>query len=319
MKSYKKLEKFKNLNSVCLIAHVNPDVDALCSLYVMQEFLTNHFNVKHIDLFAEYETLPSNYLSLLGKLKINVVPKKYDGAIVLDCPNLERLGKFKPLFDKAKLTCVIDHHNTNQIKANINIVEIVSSCCEIIYSIMKAFNYTPTAESKVKIYSGIITDTNNFSVGAVNKRTYNVAGDCIDCVDIEDTYNQYFNTHSLSNMMVLAAAINNIKASENNQILITHITKAEAKKLNVSEMDYIGVSNRMAAIQNNKLMCFIRPQNGQFYVSMRAKKGFDVSAFAKSMGGGGHAGAAAYLANKTLTEIEAEVFKQFKLILKAGK
>lgn len=313
MNKYKDIEKFKNLNSVCLIAHINPDVDALCALSAMHEFLTAFLKVKKVDVFAECDKLPDKYLPLITAFKLNPTPKKYEGAIILDTPNLERMGKFKGIYSQANLKCVIDHHNTNIIKADVNITEITSSCCEIIHSIMSAFNYKPTKATKAKIYAGIITDTNNFTVGAINNNTFKVAGECCDSVNTEQMVNYFFNVHTYSNMKALATAINNINLT--NGTILTHITKQQSKQFKFNEDDYIGISNQLANIEGVKLMCFIRPFNNNYYVSLRARRGYSVAELAKRNGGGGHTGASGFVANKPLKQIEKEVINYFNKCL----
>ena len=53
MDSFKKLKKIKNVNSVCLIAHIDPDADALSSMVIMQDFLIEKFKISCVDIFAE--------------------------------------------------------------------------------------------------------------------------------------------------------------------------------------------------------------------------------------------------------------------------
>ena len=38
------LEKINEAKSICLIAHIDPDVDAICSLVVFRKFLIKTFN-----------------------------------------------------------------------------------------------------------------------------------------------------------------------------------------------------------------------------------------------------------------------------------
>ena len=175
MKNYEELNIIKNVKSICLISHIEPDPDAISSLVILKEFLEQHFSIPNVDIFAEYSTLSEQLQEILGANILNKPDvKNYDVAIMLDCPNSDRLGKFKPMFDKADLKIAIDHHATNNFCCQINIVEFCSSTCEIIYALTNFFNYNLTAQQKGKLYAGIITDTNNFTVGQVSSRTFSI-------------------------------------------------------------------------------------------------------------------------------------------------
>ena len=135
MKKYKIFDDLALTKSVCLIGHMEPDADALCSMVVLRDFLVRYFNIKAVDLFAECESLPNNYYPILENIKINKPIKNYEVAIMMDTPNIDRLGNYRELFEKAKKKIVIDHHKTNTYSGDINLVEDVSSTCEIVFNI----------------------------------------------------------------------------------------------------------------------------------------------------------------------------------------
>ena len=316
MSNYEKIKEILNYKSVCIIGHISPDIDAIASMVVLQDFLIQNFKIKTIDLFAETKTLTKNIKDLLENKKINKRMKNYDVAIMVDSPNSSRLGKYKCLFDNSKLKIVIDHHATNLYEGNVNIVEQQSSTCEIIYKLTKYFKYQINVQNQGKIYAGIITDTNNFSVGNFNQQTFNLVAEIIDNIDSESIYNKFLQTNSLKSMNILSKAINNISTYKNGCILVSHITQEEAKKLKTSPEDYVGIINKLATIENNLLTCFIYPQGNEFYVSMRAKKGYKLSQIAKENGGGGHDGAAAFLSSKPISEIKQNIINNFSKLIK---
>lgn len=315
MKNYEDLKQILNYKSVCLIGHISPDIDAIASMLVFQDFLIEHFKIPTVDLYAESTNFSPNIKYLLGKKPINLSSKEYDVAIMMDSPNTTRLGKYSNLFDKAKFKIVIDHHITNLFEGDINIVEQQSSTCEIIYKITKFFKHNISVEDQSKIYAGVITDTNNFTVGNFNKKTFNVISEIIDNIDHEYIYNKFLQTNSLKTMNILSVAINNIKSYKNSKILISHITQGEAKSLKATSEDYVGIINKLATIENNLLTCFIYPQGNEFYVSMRAKKGYKISHIAKENGGGGHDGAAAFLSKESIENIESNILESFSKLI----
>ncbi len=311
MKKYKIFDDLALTKSVCLIGHMEPDADALCSMVVLRDFLVRYFNIKAVDLFAECESLPNNYYPILENIKINKPIKNYEVAIMMDTPNIDRLGNYRELFEKAKKKIVIDHHKTNTYSGDINLVEDVSSTCEIVFNILKAYKYEISKSNFGRIYAGIITDTNNFVVGNFNSKTLEIASKCMKYIDYKKIYKNFLGNNTLRNMNLLSLAIQNIITLEDGKIIITHITHEQARRQRAHFNDYMGIINKISSISGSKLILFVYPRDDEYYVSMRADVGYDVAIIAKKYGGGGHAGAAAYISDKDLKEIEKEVLVEF--------
>jgi len=312
MKIFNDLNILNNKKSVCILTHMQPDADALSSAVVLREFLKNNFKISKVDIFAEFVNLPEHYYSILGNVKINKAISSYQTAIMLDCPNTDRLGFYKDLFLNAKTKIVIDHHTTNNNDGEVNIIQNVSSTCEIIYSILKHFKYPISPQNQGKLYAGIITDTNNFTVGKITSTTFKIASEFNKNINRESIYNTFLANNSLKNIQLLSLAIQNTVSFDHGQIIISHITHQEAQKYKTSFEDYYGIVNSLATINSAKLICFIKPKNNCYYVGMRGRKGADVSTIAKVNGGGGHIGAAAFESNKSLQEIEQLILTSFR-------
>ena len=312
MNTYEKLDLIKNSKSICLISHIEPDPDSFSSMVVFREFLKKHFNVDRVDIFSEYSNLSDGLLEILDDININPNKEDYETAIMMDCPNPDRLGIYKNLFLSAQQKVVIDHHATNNYDGNINFVEMCSSTCEIIYSILKEYGYEISKPEQGKLYAGIITDTNNFTVGNITKKTFAIASEFTNNINREEIYKAFLANNTLKNMQLLSVAIESVSSYEHNQIIITHITPEQAKRYNTTHDNFCGLINKIATINSSKLVCLIEPQDECYYVSMRAKSGYDVSIIAKKYGGGGHVGAAAFTSSQTLEEIHQLILNEFR-------
>lgn len=312
MSNYAIIEKLKSSNSVCLIGHSTPDADALCSMVVFKNFLKQKFNISIIDMFADFDKLAENYTYILGDEKINKQSTtNYDYAITLDTSNPVLLGKYTELFNMAQHKIVIDHHNTNLRYGQYNIVKYCSSTCEMVYRILCHFKHNFDVEDYGKIYAGIITDTNNLTVGNISYKTFNIVGECYKYADCQKIYKHFFCNNSLKTQKMFSTAVQNIKVFNNGKILISHITMDEHNALNAEKDDYTGIVNRLAQTSNVELVCFVHPKNNKYYVSMRATKGYNVAEIAKKHGGGGHIGAAAFETNEDVETIEKIILEDF--------
>lgn len=312
MNTYDDILQIKHSTRVALIGHINPDADALCSMVVFKNFLQTNFNIPVVDLYAEINNLSDTYLPILEENTLNTGNEEnYDFAISLDCASTQLILKYLNIFQNAKHTMVIDHHNTNPKFGEYNIIEYCSSTCELIYKILTHFNYNFSVEDYGKIYAGIITDTNNLTVGNMSKNTFNIAGECYEYSNCENIYNHFFSNNNLKNQKTFACAIKNSTIYNNGRILISKISYDEDFELKAKIEDYMGIINRLSKTKDVELVCFIYPRNGNYYVSMRARKGYDVSTIAKSHGGGGHTGAAAFESSLPLEDISNIIVEEF--------
>ena len=62
--------------------------------------------------------------------------KKYDTAVILDTGSIDRVNSAY-LLDTVSKKLVIDHHMTNTMYGDVNLVEDYPACCEIIYNLIK--------------------------------------------------------------------------------------------------------------------------------------------------------------------------------------
>ena len=104
----------------------------------------------------------------------------------MDCATLERMGKFAEVFERAKNTVVIDHHESNNGFAQNCFIYKGSSTCEIVYVLFKALNIELSLDVLKLIYAGIITDTVNLTQGTVKVTSYKIVAEIAERVnDIE--------------------------------------------------------------------------------------------------------------------------------------
>ena len=315
MKNYNILNILSQSKSVCLISHIEPDADALSSMIVLREFIKKHFKINKVDIFAETQSLPNNLKQILGTVKLNKKTSNYHTAIMIDCPNTDRLGCYKNLYENAKLKFSIDHHSSNLKINKYDIVELCSSTCEIIYSILKYFKFPISKSNQAKLYAGLITDTGNFSFGNITDKTFKIASEFNSNINRNEIYKAFFNNNSLKNLQLLSLAIQNITSFDHGKIIISHISKEENANYKANFQDYVGIINKIANINTSLLTCLIETRDDKYYVSMRSKNNLDISSIAKKQGGGGHKCAAAFISSDSLKEIEQFILIEFRKIL----
>ena len=117
------LEEIKKHKSFMITAHINLEGDSLGSQLAMKELLKSMGKDAFI---VDSDKVPSHYsfLPRADEVSNDVARKlKYDAAIVLDCPNLKRIGNVIDLIPKEKTIINIDHHISNEKFGSVNWVD----------------------------------------------------------------------------------------------------------------------------------------------------------------------------------------------------
>ena len=251
---------------------------------------------------------------LLGENVLNPVQKEYDTIICVDTSAVERMGKFEKLLNGAKLTFNIDHHITNELYAGVNIVENVSSTCELIYNILFEYGLSLSQQVKKALYTGIMTDTNNFVNTNFNKETLLVASNLVDGVNPSEQYKIFFLNKSAKDVEMLGVALKNLINIEDGKILISYITHKDMKKHKANQENLLGIVRNLTCVKDNVFACVIKPKDKHFQVSLRSKEGYNVAKISELFGGGGHMQASGFSSKlnikKLVKALKVEFYKQ---------
>lgn len=307
----------KKLKSIALIAHKDPDADAFASLVVMSDFLKQKLKIVTVDAFADFDLVDAKCKPFLPYIQINPDIKKYDAVILLDCTSFNRVGKYIDVINDTDTTINIDHHSTNKLEASLNIVEEISSTCELLYLMLMSKKYKLGKRQLAMLTAGILTDTNGLKVGRITPNTFKIVEEAVSFgVDIERLNENFFGKSTLKNMRLLSRTIQNIETYEKGKIIISTLSKNDLVEENATHEDTTGIMARIQGLEGSLFTCFIQERQDATYVSMRSSKGYDVSTVATKHGGGGHICAAAFLSHDSIDDIKILLVKELKKQLK---
>lgn len=290
-------EAITNANKIAIFSHINPDADALCSSFALKNIIRNNFEYKFVDVFMDGE-LGELYDPILRNEVINPVPyASYDLAIVLDCPNPSRIGKFEAMLKDIPQIINLDHHSTNTKFGAINYVsDKISSTCELVYLMAKNCEFELNNTIAKELYQGIITDTNCFtslSLGRISHRVLNELLGYKFNADLIKEY--YFKNNTKAKTKLLAKTLNSIKYYKNGAVAIMEIPFEEFKRCDASFEDTLGIVDQGVNIDGVKLAAIlIEKEPEKIYVSLRGKGEVAVGEIAKHFGGGGNETQAAF-------------------------
>ena len=296
MKNLEHIKKYINeAKTICLVAHIHADGDAVGSVGAMYHFLKELGK----EVYMVMPNLGDNF-SFLPNIedRVQSVPvSAYDLLICLDTSNTERLNISLEDINKAKNRIVIDHHINNTIEADAKYVcEQAPANCEIIYDVIKYMNHGFSRNIAEYIYMGIMTDTGSFNYERTSTKTHKIAGEMIELgADFVRTCKILNHTYSENRMKLLAKLINEMECYFDGRIRIGVIDRKLIDELSVKEQDLESLVNYLKDIENTIVAIYFRALEDN--VSIRAGEPIDASKLCLEFGGGGHKRAAGFSTN----------------------
>lgn len=184
----KKLKKalkktIKEVKDVYIVGHDDIDLDAF-GASIGLSLIVNKFKKKSYIIMNDkiLEKGVSKALLDVEKkfnlVKLNDIKDKdlSKSLLIVVDTNKKYLVSCQNYVDKFKSIVILDHHNTDKDSINSNYLFIdlnISSTCELVTELIKAFHVLISAKIATLLFSGIVLDTNNFTVRANKKTFYN--------------------------------------------------------------------------------------------------------------------------------------------------
>jgi len=285
-----------------LTAHEGPDGDALGSLLGMHQLLTQLGKDSVMFLAAKEFPLPVEYRFLPLEEVFHEPPADMAcrTVVFLDCGNIDRMP-VDFLTEGGNDVINIDHHHDNTRFGDFNLVDVEASCtAEIVYDLAVLLGARITREMASALYVGLITDTGKFMYENTNAHTHRVAAELVDAgVDIDDTYRRLYEHVPIEKLRLVVRALQGIQLHCDDRLILTYITTADYEETGAGEEMTEGVIDHLRSVDGTKVAAVVRDLGNRGRaarkVSLRSSEGdVDVSAIARSNGGGGHKRAAGF-------------------------
>lgn len=313
--SSKKLKNLiENSNTIAICSHMNPDGDNLGSVMATFEMLKN-MNKEVYAIIDDDIPSPESFLEGLDEAinSDDLIDKKIDLFITLDCGDLDRIGKAKIVFNNAKKTVNIDHHNTNTNFANLNIVDVYSpATCEILFSLMENMKIDINKTISTCLYTGISTDTGSFKYDSTRPSTHLIAAKLLENgIDINNIIVNLYQKRSIEKTNLLIRAMNNAEYFFNNKIGIVLITKDDIKKTSAKKSDADGIIEFLRDTEGLELAILLKEKDNDIRISTRSKSYFDCTKLVQKYNGGGHIRAAGgTIFNSNIYKAKEDIIKE---------
>ncbi|MBA7527899.1 Bifunctional oligoribonuclease and PAP phosphatase NrnA [subsurface metagenome] len=310
-------------NNFLITSHINLDGDGIGSELAFY-FILKKLNKKAIIL--NQDRLPKIYDFLPGSDKVHYLnndrinPKSIDVGIVLDCSNIERIGRTYEIFKDIKTIINIDHHKSNENYGNLNYLDCsASSVGEIIYELIKFININLLDEKiSTCLFTAIMTDTGSFRYSNVSSKTFGVASHLTrNGIKPHLIANNIYNRNTYPGLKLLGEALLTLEINESSCVSWLTITRKMLNDANANDEEIEGIIDIATTLNNVEVSILFREtKDNKIKVSFRSKGNFNVNKFAGKFKGGGHPNAAGCLCSGKLDEIKekilSELFKEIK-------
>lgn len=273
-----------------LTTHVNSDADGIGACMAMQQFLRQLGKEAHIGL----PDPPADQCAFIDGWDAvhhidQVLDIEYTHAIVLDCPNLERIGPVAAHIDGLPIL-TIDHHKGEPPADQTSLITTeVSSTCELVYHTAQAASWPMDAAIASALYTGIIFDTGSFRFSLTTPTTFEVAAQLVRLgIRLDRLSDQLFGNRHYDAVKQLGTAIDSLTLHCDGRIAVLLL---DAEAMRAGDPD--GAVNYGLMIKGVEVAVLLKEyETGAYRVSLRSQESVDVNAVANAFAGGGHARAA---------------------------
>lgn len=282
------IKQINKSKRVAIIAHISPDGDCLSSMTALYCILKNLGKyVKRFVDSSKINQMNKDFYELDDTINEDLNVEEFDTIITVDLPSLNQMGKYANAVQSFENTIAIDHHPVRDYKAKYEYIDSSSSsCAEIMFDLFNLMKAKITPQLASVLFSGIITDTNCFQNDNTSKRTFENASKLTSLgAQKDEIIFKFFKQQTIQEVQIKAIGFQNMVIE--NQIAYTIFTKKHFNQ--IGDDNCSGVVNDLLNI-NDTLFAFVIKQKEKnvYSVSLRCKKGYDVSKIAKMFGGGGH-------------------------------
>ena len=284
-----------------IVGHHNPDGDCIGCLTGMEAWIESAFGKTGImivpDSFPDYLKFMHNTGDILvysrQKDKVCEAILGADLIICMDFNNLSRTEGMGDLIAASKAPKVlIDHHPSPEPFADLVFSETeVSSASELTWWILMAMPDVPVPfQTKTSLYTGMMTDTNNFC-NTVYPSTFLMASQIAEAgVDRERIQMEIMNSFSEDRMRLMGQMLLcNMKMYPELKAAVLILDKKTKDRFNYRDGDSEGFVNLPLKIKEVEISALFTEVDGFIKVSLRSKGAVSVNRLCRQyFNGGGH-------------------------------
>ncbi len=306
--------------NVVITCHVSPDGDAVGSSLA----LCNALAKTGCKVRVVVPDMPPKYLLWLPgvdammvytrqQMSANQLFAKADVIFCLDYNEPKRIDLMaEPVLKSQAKKVMIDHHLNPDSFPDIVISHSTESSTSIlIYRVLTALGLESLIDRDVAecIYTGMMTDTGNFSYNSNNPDIYTVVADLVSRgINKDWIYRKVYFSNSVNRLHLNGYAMQSkFEVFPEHKAALITLTRDELNRFHYQKGDTEDLVNRPLTVPEITYSVFLREEADYIKVSTRSKGSFPVNLVCKEhFNGGGHLNAAGGEFRGTMEEAIAE-------------
>ena len=284
----------KENETIALAVHKNPDSDCIGSASAL--LLALRSLGKKVHIFVD-GNLPARISFLTEEDYFLAEPMEFDVCIAVDVASLPLMGCVKEqVYDKAKIKCCIDHHETNHGYADYNYVDGKAAAAgELMYFFIKDYlGVEVTSEIALRLYAAIASDTGSFQYSNTTVQTHVIASELMKVgIDAPMVMRTLFERKTREQLQLRAEVTNNLRFYADGKICVALVDEKILSKYSMAFEEADDLAGLPRSIIGVEVGAYIKVKaEKECKISLRSNEYVDVASLAKTFGGGGHLRAA---------------------------
>ncbi|CAN5129717.1 bifunctional oligoribonuclease/PAP phosphatase NrnA [soil metagenome] len=318
----------RDAGTVVVTGHINPDGDALGSLFAVTAAL-RHLGIKALSAWgSRHPTEPPVGLeeSLADILPCSEdvrLPDELPGApdvlIACDTGAVGRLGTLQPLVEAAGTVIVLDHHAVGEPFGDIRIIDPEASCTGVLaLRLIDVLGVPLTASMAAALYLGLLTDTGRFGFASTGPADHRVAARLLEAgADHVAVARAVYESASPGFLGLIARVT--ARAVSGPDVIASWVTTADLQATGAGEHETDGLIDLLRKVQGTDVTCLLRETSqGTWRTSLRSRGACDVAVIAADLGGGGHRMAAGFTGTGSAEALIADISDRVRACTDGG-
>lgn len=312
------LSAMLSAGSVLLFCHVLPDGDTLGSALALRIRLERLGKAVWVMLDGE---VPSSLAFLPGAEKIvspGAALPVCDLALSVDVSSRDRLGACEAAFFSARQTALVDHHETNDGFASLNLIDAGAPATAIVvYRLFARIDMPLSREEAICLYTALSTDTGNFIYESTNAESFAMMSALMEAgLPLAQYSRMLFREKEEIFVRLLGQVLPTLRVLHEGRVAGLSLSLEQMRRAGATGGHTDGVVDYAIDIRGVCLAYFARElEDGRVKVSLRALEPYAVDAIAARLGGGGHRLAAGLTLNMPLAQAVEQIEKMLEAAL----
>jgi phosphoesterase RecJ-like protein len=298
---------FADAERITLLAHTKPDPDSLGACLALALVAKRHG--KSVEIIAPKGVLEPYPLPIPSLLN-GAHKQKPDLLITCDTSSHERRYFHRDFVHVPSI--VIDHHVDPAIEATLLFIDhTAASTCELVLSLLAAWDEPLVKDIADPLLLGIISDTQTLSTSNVTANTFACVQELVSAgANIAELKQKLITHRSPAVLLLWGELFHMMRVRKNESVIWFYCPEALLDRYHLTTSALTGFLNMVSQQMQTDLLALFYEEGGKTKVSMRSKTR-NVQEIAKQFGGGGHVRASGITSDVPIEELEKKVSELF--------